>query len=251
LPAGRQHLHRDQAIGLEPVGRREVAHLAGAGARATQLDRDRVGRDVADREARGRAGRRDREPAALPAGDVDRGTRWRVQEIRGPAQTLARPASWYGPPVDRHDEAAGERQHDGLVLARCRSRSGHPPRASPLEGPRSASRRLPGSRTTDQPSFPSVPKGRWSPAPPSGHAEGLRSGFGTSASVTWWSSSWYEPMNVRNVRALGGNESNSSTPEAVRLVCPHESPGSGGSGRRRRPGRPGRPSAAGPRRPRR
>ncbi len=43
-----------------------------------------------------------------------------------------------------------------------------------------------------------------------GHPAGRMSGFGTMASVTWWSSSWYDPTKARRVRALGPNVSNSS-----------------------------------------
>ena len=40
---------------------------------------------------------------------------------------------------------------------------------------------------------------------------GRASGFGITASVTRWSSSWYEAMNARSVLAVAGNASNSST----------------------------------------
>ena len=48
------------------------------------------------------------------------------------------------------------------------------------------------------------------------------SGFGIIASVTAWSSSWYEAMNARIVRAVGGKVSNSSRRQAIRLVRPDE-----------------------------
>ena len=137
LPPGRQDLDGDQAIGLEPVRRGEVADLAGARAGAAQLD--------ADRRRRRRSGPGSAAPRGLPRRRTVRrpalatsiaDARRRVDEIAS-GRPRRCPA---GQPVGARRrrstlERAGERQHGDLVGAGLEGQRADPARASPTRSP--------------------------------------------------------------------------------------------------------------------
>ncbi len=119
VAARRQHLHRDQAVGVERLRSAEVVDLAAGPARAAQLDRH-VGRGhVAGgplpRGARGG----EREAAAARALDLQLGVARHVGEV-GHRLEDARAAGEREPLVaGAHVTATAQRQHDHLVLARA------------------------------------------------------------------------------------------------------------------------------------
>ena len=188
VAARAQHFDRDEPVRIEPVRPREVADLAGADARPAQLDADRRCRDVAHRVARLGAGGRDREPPTGRALDLDRGARGRIEEV-GRAGPDARPTGQAVALAVGHDvERPLEREHGDLVGAGVERQ-----RTARFEGADAQPREAPARRLGCQDDGPAVRRQR-SGGPVEarrdlGHDGVARSGFGTSASATWWSSS--------------------------------------------------------------
>ena len=185
--------------------------------------------------------RGDREPGRAPSvlgpppfrRDHGPSARRQVERRRqGVERPTSRPSRTTGsiPSSSTTTSRAGHEDDGRLVIRRRRSRSIRRPSVPPSGTTGSASRAAAGSTATS----PDASGRRRSRSGGRsfggalgwiarlGHQAGRTSGFGTSASPTWWSSSWYEPMNARRVRAVGPNVSNSSRAQAVGLERPHE-----------------------------
>jgi hypothetical protein len=188
VAAGRQHLDRDEAIGLELESRGEVADLARACPRAAQLHGDIRSRHVAHWEARLRSRRRYGETATAGARNLDITAGRDINEVARPGPHALTTFEMVRLPIRGHVEGSRERQHDHLVAgglerqtsARRECRGAHP-NELPARGLR---------REDDGPAAVGERTGRSVQRGCGGGHAGLRSGFGTSASATWWSSSW-------------------------------------------------------------